>query len=65
MVKKIPKGKVTTYKIFADKVSKKRAYRLVGQALKNNPELIKIPCHRVIMSSGKIGGYGQGIKKKK
>jgi len=58
--KKIPKGKVTTYKIIAEKLNTK-AYRSVGQALKNNKKPIIIPCHRVINSNGSIGGYS-GIK---
>jgi len=56
LTKKIPKGKITTYKIIADKLNS-NAYRTVGQALRNNPNAPVIPCHRVIASSGHIGGY--------
>ncbi len=68
LIKKIPKGKVTTYKIVAHKLGTK-AYRAVGQALRNNKKPIIIPCHRVVNSDGKIGGYmgkikGKSIKKK-
>lgn len=68
LTKKIPKGKVTTYKIIAEKL-KTKAYRAVGQVLKDNKTPIIIPCHRVINSDGKIGGYmgrksGKSIKKK-
>jgi methylated-DNA-[protein]-cysteine S-methyltransferase len=37
----------------------------VGQALKNNPYPLIIPCHRVVASGGKIGGYAWGLKTKK
>src|SRR3989338_9084817 len=63
LTKKIPKGKVTTYKAIAHKLGTK-AYRAVGNALKNNPHAPKVPCHRVINSDGKIGGY-KGIKNSK
>ena len=56
LCKKIPKGKVTTYKEIA-KAMKTKAYRAVGNALKNNPYAPKVPCHRVINSDGSIGGY--------
>lgn len=56
LTKKIPKGKVTTYKAIATKL-KTKAYRAVGTALKNNKNTITIPCHRVINSNGKIGSY--------
>ena len=65
LVKKIPKGKVTTYKIIANKL-KTKAYMAVGTALKNNQEPIKIPCHRVINSDGNAGSYkGRPNSKKK
>ncbi len=55
IVKKIPKGKTTTYKAIAEKLN--TSPRAVGQALKRNPYPIKIPCHRVIKSDGSLGGY--------
>ncbi len=55
IVKKIPKGKTMTYGEIARKL--KTSPRAVGQALKRNPFPIKIPCHRVINSNGKLGGY--------
>ena len=63
VVKKIPKGKVMTYKQVARALGKPRAYRAVGNVLNKNIDL-KIPCHRVIRSDGSVGGYRQGIKKK-
>lgn len=62
LVKKIPKGKVTTYKILAKKL--RMHPRKVGIILKSNKELIKIPCHRVVCSNGMIGGYMAGKRKK-
>ncbi|MDP7180811.1 MAG: MGMT family protein [Candidatus Woesearchaeota archaeon] len=56
ITKKIPKGKVTTYKAIAEKLNSK-AYRAVGTALKNNPDAPKTSCHRVIASDGSLGGY--------
>ena len=56
-IKKIPKGKVATYKEIAINIGHPKAYRAVASACKLNPLPLKIPCHRVICSSGKIGGY--------
>ena len=63
-VKKIPKGKTATYKMIALAAGSPNAYRAVGNILNKNfnPD---IPCHRVIRSDGKIGGYNRGILKKK
>lgn len=63
IVKKIPKGKVLTYKEVAKLASSPRAWRAVGNILNKNRDS-KIPCHRVIRSDGKIGKYKGGIKKK-
>ena len=52
---KIPKGKVSTYGEIARFLNS--APRAVGQALKRNPYAPKVPCHRVVASSGKIGGF--------
>jgi len=63
IVKKIPKGKILTYKKVSELAGFPRAWRAVGNVLSKNRNL-KIPCHRVIKSNGKIGGYNLGIKKK-
>jgi methylated-DNA-[protein]-cysteine S-methyltransferase len=63
-VKNIPKGKVTTYKILADKIGHPKAYRAVGNGLNKNYNLVKIPCHRVVRVDGKVGGYKIGAKRK-
>lgn len=62
-MKEIPKGKVTTYKILAEKLGTK-AYRAVGNACHNNSHAPVVPCHRVINTSGNIGGFGTGIENK-
>jgi|TARA_B100001971_G_C18241492_1_gene571267 methylated-DNA-[protein]-cysteine S-methyltransferase len=56
LTKRVPKGKVTTYKILADKLGTK-AYRAVGTALKNNKHPVTIPCHRIVSHNGSLGGY--------
>ncbi len=65
LVKKIPKGKITTYKEVGKSLKRKgQVYRAVGRALHDNKYPVKIPCHRVICSDGSIGGYSRGINKK-
>jgi methylated-DNA-[protein]-cysteine S-methyltransferase len=56
ILKKVPKGKVITYKDLAHRAGT-RAYRAVGTALKNNPYAPLVPCHRVVKSDGFIGGF--------
>lgn len=65
VVLKIPLGEVRTYKWVAKKIGRPKAYRAVGQVLKNNPYPLIIPCHRVIESNGKLGGYSRGKRMKK
>lgn len=55
----VPKGFVTTYKDLAYAIGC-RAYRAVGTAMNKNPYAPQVPCHRVIASSGKIGGFAYG-----
>ena len=66
-LKKIPKGKLKTYAQVAKDIGKPKAVRAVANAIGKNPFPPKIPCHRVIRSDGKIGGYSAkgGIKTKK
>lgn len=64
LCKKIPEGKVSTYKELANALNCK-AYRAVGNALNKNPYSPKVPCHRIIMSDGKLGGFAKGINSKK
>jgi methylated-DNA-[protein]-cysteine S-methyltransferase len=53
----IPKGKVTTYALIAEKLNTK-AYRAVGNACRRNPYAPRVPCHRVVRSDGTVGGFG-------
>ncbi|PIS41722.1 MAG: hypothetical protein COT25_01590, partial [Candidatus Kerfeldbacteria bacterium CG08_land_8_20_14_0_20_42_7] len=63
VVKEIPKGKTSTYSVIAQTIGYPRAWRAVGNVLSKNKNP-KIPCHRVIKSDGKVGGYNLGIKNK-
>ena len=56
-IKKIPKGKLTTYKNIANKIGFPKASRAVANACGKNPYAPLIPCHRVIKSDFSIGGY--------
>ena len=62
-VAKIEYGTVKTYKEIA-KLINSHAYRAVGTAIGKNPFPIVIPCHRVIRSDGKIGGFRGGTQMK-
>jgi O-6-methylguanine DNA methyltransferase len=63
VTKGIPKGETLTYKKVAELAGKPKAYRAVGNILSRNYDPL-IPCHRVIRTDGKIGGYNRGIVKK-
>jgi O-6-methylguanine DNA methyltransferase len=63
VVKNIPQGKVFTYKQVATMAGSPRAFRAVGNILNKNYDP-NIPCHRVIRSDGKTGGYNRGKKNK-
>lgn len=65
VVQRIPRGKVTTYKKIAKVLGNVELAQAVGNALKKNPWLIKIPCHRVIRSDKNLGGYKLGTRRKK
>ena len=64
LTKQIPKGKITTYMELAKALGNPKAARAVGNALNKNRRLKVIPCHRVIKSSGEVGGYSRGKEKK-
>ncbi|MBU0760189.1 MAG: MGMT family protein [Nanoarchaeota archaeon] len=55
VLKKVPRGKVTTYGEIA---------RAVGNAMKRNPYAPEVPCHRVVRSDGKVGGFALGTSEK-
>ena len=57
---KVPKGNVTTYSELAKAVGLKNGQRAIGRIMNKNPFPVIVPCHRVILSNGKIGGYAWG-----
>lgn len=61
----IPFGQLRTYKQVAEEIGHPKAYRAVANVLAKNPHTFLVPCHRVVRSSGDIGGYSLGYKKKK
>ena len=62
---KIPAGKVSTYGDLAKSLGNPQASRTIGRILGKNPNPIKVPCHRIVMSNGKLGGYAYGNDRKK
>jgi methylated-DNA-[protein]-cysteine S-methyltransferase len=65
IVAQIPEGKVTTYGDIARALGHPGASRGIGRILNRNPNPVTTPCHRVIKSDGKLGGYVFGTIKKK
>lgn len=66
-IKKIPKGEVRTYKEISIAINSPNSSRAIANACGQNPYPQKIPCHRVIRSDGKLGGYSfkGGVKLKR
>lgn len=64
-MKRIPRGKVVTYKELARAAGNEKAVRAVGNACNKNPNAPQTPCHRVIASNGSLGGYALGLQRKK
>ena len=60
----IPMGKLSTYGSLAEKIGNPKASRAVGTAIGSNPVAFLIPCHRVIQSTGHLGGYRWGLERK-
>lgn len=63
IVRRIPRGKVLSYKEVAELAGFPKAWRAVGNVLRKNKNP-KIPCHRVIRSDRKVGGYNKGKRRK-
>ena len=61
----IPYGETRSYGWVAEQIKKPQAVRAVGQALSKNPLPIIVPCHRVVTSNGKLGGFSGGVEMKK
>ena len=62
--RKIPYGETRTYKDMAVILGNPRSAWVVGAANANNPLPLYFPCHRIINSNGKLGGFSGGIKVK-
>ena len=65
VLKSIPFGQVQSYKWVAGKIGNPCACRAVGSTNGKNPIPIIIPCHRVVRTNGKLGGFSSGIDIKK
>ncbi len=61
----IPFGSTRTYRDVADAAGSPRGFRAAGNALGSNPIPIVVPCHRVLASSGGLGGYTGGLDRKR
>ncbi|HEX4484292.1 MAG TPA: methylated-DNA--[protein]-cysteine S-methyltransferase [Solirubrobacteraceae bacterium] len=61
----IPYGETISYAELAASVERPQAFRAVGSANGANPIAIVVPCHRVITSSGNLGGYAGGLDAKR
>jgi O-6-methylguanine DNA methyltransferase len=61
----IPRGEVRPYAWIAREIGRPKAVRAVGTALSRNPVPLLIPCHRVVRSDGRIGGYALGGQAKR
>ncbi len=62
--RKIPKGRVSTYSQLAKKIGLPEGARAVGNALNKSPGMPAVPCHRVVRSDGRVGGFNSGPREK-
>ncbi len=62
---KVRYGTTLSYAQLADRIGHTNAYRAVANALHANPIPILLPCHRIVSSGGKLGGFAYGIETKK
>jgi AraC family transcriptional regulator, regulatory protein of adaptative response / methylated-DNA-[protein]-cysteine methyltransferase len=60
----IPEGNIVSYQTIANSISKPKSVRAVASAIGANPVAYIIPCHRVLRSSGELGGYRWGMQRK-
>jgi len=61
----VPFGETVSYGELAKAIQRPKAMRAVGQAVGANPWIIVVPCHRVLASGGKLGGFSAGLERKK
>ena len=64
MLARVPRGKITTYSELARAAGLKNGQRAVGRIMSKNPYPSIIPCHRVVRSTGDVGGYAYGTEVK-
>ncbi|KAL4239651.1 hypothetical protein ACF0H5_000458 [Mactra antiquata] len=64
LLREVPFGKTVSYRTLAGMCGNMKACRAVGQAMRNNPVGLVIPCHRVIQEGGKLGNYHHGTRNK-
>ena len=64
-LQKIPRGQTRSYAQIARAIGKPKASRAVGAACGANPTIVRVPCHRVIASTGSLGGFSCGLALKK
>ena len=62
--RKIPRGRVSTYREIACAIKKPKSAQAVGNARNGNPFAPEVPCHRVVRSDGDSGGFASGSKNK-
>lgn len=63
-IDRIPYGQTRSYTEMARKAGNERAVRAAGSACGSNPIPLVVPCHRVLRTSGALGGYGGGLPMK-
>ena len=61
----IPYGETRNYLWVAEQIKRPRAAQAVGQALGRNPLPVIVPCHRVVTSNGRLGGFSGGVEMKR
>jgi methylated-DNA-[protein]-cysteine S-methyltransferase len=64
-IARIPFGETRTYTEMAKEAGNERAVRAAGTACGRNPIPLVVPCHRVLRTSGALGGYGGGLPMKR
>lgn len=65
LLKKIPRGKITTYKLLAQAAGQPKNFRQIAMILSQNKNQCTFPCYKVVKSSGEMGGYNCGKLAKK
>lgn len=57
LLRQVPRGRVTSYGALAEALGAREAARLVGEYMARNPHAPEVPCHRVVHSDGRLGGF--------